>query len=94
MVKESKLEYQKQFGENEFYLVIYPSYTEVDPEKYEKFLSYLEKKEIAVIDLRDEIEYGPEYSLNGDPHPNAMTNELLSKTLLERIIKQKTKWIF
>lgn len=91
MVKESRDEYQRQFGENEFYLAIYPSYTEVDPEKYEKFLSYLKQKDIKVLDLTEDFTYGPEHTFAGDPHPNAETNRLMSEKLLILIEKEQRK---
>lgn len=87
MIKESKKEYQKQFPGNNFYCVIYPSHMDWDPEQFKSFKAFLTKKGIDYIDLTEYIHYGEKYTLGGDPHPNAATNELLAKELMNRYLK-------
>jgi len=89
MVKKSKDIYTEQFGNDNFHVLIYPSYKAYEEEEFNNFLSYLERKNINVVDLSNYIEYSGEYTHNGDPHPNANTNELLSKELLNRIKSNK-----
>lgn len=89
MILQSKNKYKEQFGSDKFYTVIYPSFTEVDPEKYEKFLSYLEDKGLEYIDLTTDFKYTMEHTLGGDPHPNAKTNETLSQRLLQELEKRE-----
>lgn len=89
MIRESKIEYEKQFGNDEFYVAIYPSFTEVDPEKYKSFLSYLDSKKIKYIDLTKDFKYSAENTLGGDPHPNSNTNKELSEELLKQIEKMQ-----
>jgi hypothetical protein len=88
MILESKKKYKEQFGSDKFYVAVYPSFTEVDQEKYEKFLSSLTDKKIDYIDLTTDFEYKPEHTLGGDPHPNANTNKVLSERLLKEIEKK------
>lgn len=84
MILESKKEYKKQFGNDNFVVVIYPAYKDYTNSEMKRFLNYLEKKEIRYIDLTKVIEYGGKYTLNGDSHPNSETNAILAKEILER----------
>jgi len=89
MIAESKREYKSQFGNDNFYVVIIPSFDETDESEYDEFFDYLDEKGLEYIDLRDFIEYGPEYHLYGDPHPNAMYNEMISKEISRQIKKRR-----
>lgn len=88
MVLETKKAYEKQFGNDRFYLVIYPNYIAYSPEEMLLFQSYLKKKQIKFIDLSNDITYAPKYTLGGDPHPNAETNKLIANHLLKKKKKQ------
>lgn len=88
MVLETKREYEKQFGNDKFYLVIYPNYVAYTPEQMQIFKSYLKKKKIKFIDLSHKIVYQGKYTLPGDAHPNAGTNKLIAKYLLQETKKQ------
>jgi hypothetical protein len=90
MVKQSKIEYQKQFGKNDFYVVIYPTYINYTDEELTEFKNALTKMEIDYIDLTTCIKYGPEHTLNPDPHPNANTSELVAKELKRRYYLEKS----
>lgn len=85
MILEAKKEYKKKMGNDDFYLVIYPAYKAYSDEEMKTFKSYLKKKKIQYIDLSNWIKYGPKYTLNGDAHPNASTNELIAVELEKRI---------
>jgi hypothetical protein len=88
MILQSKKEYQKQFGNDKFYLVFYPNYIAYTPEEMRIFKSYLNKKKIKFIDLSGTITYSGKYTLDGDSHPNSETNKLMAKYLLQKTIKQ------
>jgi hypothetical protein len=84
MILESKKEYKEQFGNDDFVVVIYPTYKVYTGGQMKEFLSYLRKKKIRYVDLSNTIKYSGKYSLNGDPHPNSETNALLAKKLFEK----------
>ena len=88
MVLETKKEYEKQFGNDKFYLVFYPNYIAYTPEEMRIFKSYLTKKKIKFIDLSHTIKYYGKYTLDGDSHPNSETNKLMAKYLLQKTKKQ------
>jgi hypothetical protein len=88
IIKKSKETYAKQFGNNNFYVVFYPTYKDYTAEEFNRFKSYLERKGIKYIDLSEFIKYGPEYTLIGDPHPNANTNKMIAVELLKRLKQQ------
>lgn len=85
MILESKKEYQRQFPGNDFYCVFYPSFRAYTDEEWAYFIKGLTSRGIEIIDLKDVIQYEKKYTLGGDPHPNAQTNELLSRELLKRL---------
>lgn len=89
MVLESKKKYKAQFGNDDFYIVIYPSYKEFTDEQMNRFKYFLKKKGIQIIDLSEFISYGSKYTFNGDPHPNAYANKLVAKELEKRIRLKK-----
>ncbi|WP_148235466.1 hypothetical protein [Fluviicola taffensis] len=91
MILESKKEYEKQFGNDQFYLVFYPSYIAYKADEMRTFKSYLTKKKIKFIDLSHVIEYHGGYTLPGDGHPNAETNKLIANFLLQKKKKQQLK---
>jgi hypothetical protein len=84
MILQSKKEYKKQFGNDNFYLVLYPNYVGYPPEEMRIFKSYLTKKKIKFIDLSKVIVYKEKYTLGGDDHPNAETNKLMAKFLIQK----------
>lgn len=88
MVLETKKAYEKQFGNDKFYLVFYPNYVAYTPEEMRIFKSVLTKKKIKFIDLSHTIKYYGKYTLDGDSHPNAETNKLMAKYLLQKTKKQ------
>lgn len=90
VIKASKEKYIKQFGNDNFYVILYPSYKIVPEEDYKLFKQLLTKKGIKYIDLNNFITYGGKYTLDGDPHPNANTNKILVEELIKRLkINQK-----
>lgn len=91
MVLESKKAYEKQFGNDKFYLVFYPNYIVYSPDEMRIFKSYLTKKKIKFIDLSNTIVYQGKFTLPGDGHPNAETNKIMAKLLLQMKKKQHLK---
>ncbi|MFT6243950.1 MAG: hypothetical protein ACJA0U_001147 [Salibacteraceae bacterium] len=84
MILESKKEYKRQFGNDDFVVVIYPAYKAYTKRQMKEFLGYLRKKKIRYVDLSNTIKYSGKYSLNGDAHPSSETNALLAKKLFEK----------
>ncbi len=82
IILSSKKKYKEQFGNDNFVLVLYPSYKGYTDEEFKRFQYFLEMKKIRYIDLSTLIEYGESYTLGGDPHPNANTNNLVSNALI------------
>lgn len=88
IIEESKREYQKQFGNAEFYVVLYPSYLpEQDEFDFHKFKRMLKDRSIRYIDMFHAIEYGPQHTFRGDGHPNAETTGRLADILYRNYIK-------
>jgi hypothetical protein len=85
MILQSKIEYREQFGNDDFYVVFYPTYADYTPEQLKQFQSILEEKGIDYLDLNDFLDYGPEHTLGGDPHPSSNTNQIVAKELLNRV---------
>ena len=85
MIRQSKTEYKKQFGNDRFYVILYPGYDKCTPEEYDKLRSYLSKKEIKFIDLTSFVKYDEQYSLKGDEHPKANTNKIFAAETLKRL---------
>lgn len=85
VIKASKEKYIEQFGNDNFYVILYPSYKIVPEKDYELFKQLLTKKGIKYVDLDNFIEYGEKHTLGGDPHPNGNTNKLLVEELIKRL---------
>jgi hypothetical protein len=89
MVLESKNTYTKQFGNDNFYVVIYPTYEEEEPEKLAQFLVYLEKKGIDIINLDEGFDYDWSYAIHAnEPHPNAFSNDTTGQRLVQHLKSQ------
>ncbi len=85
MIVSAKKKYQAQLGDNEFYVVFYPNYIKYTEEQFARWTKVLDEKKIKYIDLRTVLEYNESHTLNGDPHPNANTNQTLAKALWKQI---------
>lgn len=87
MIRKSKEEFKNQSGSDEFYVIIYPTYQDLNNEEFSQFIHLLDKKGISYIDLTKNYIYNEKSTLGGDPHPNAKTNEELSKRLIKELNK-------
>jgi hypothetical protein len=85
MIAEAKREYTRQFGNDRFITVIYPSYNEFEQRDFQSFLSLLKEKQIQTMDLSDLFVYGGDYTLLGDAHPNPRTHSLVASEFLRRL---------
>jgi hypothetical protein len=85
MIAESKRAYEQQFGNDDFYVVLYPTYIAYTNQQFATFKRFLRKKHIKFVDLSKVITYAPKYTLGGDPHPNGKTNELVTGFLLNKM---------
>lgn len=88
MILESKKAYQKQFKNDEFYVVLFPTYIEYTPEQLEYLKAAMRKREIKYVDLNPVLKYSFKHTLGGDPHPNKRTNDTLALELVKRIYKK------
>lgn len=85
MIQYSKDLYEQQFGNDEFYMVVMPTYVEYKEEDLKLFIKVVESKGIEVVDLSNMVDYSPKYSLKNDPHPNNLYNKLFTKELYNKI---------
>ena len=85
IIKKSQEDYTKQFGKNNFYTILYPLYNYCTGEEYNSFKGWLDRKKINYIDLNGFYDFGENYSLKGDAHPNANTNKIIANELLKRL---------
>lgn len=88
-IKEAKKEYQNQFGNDEFYVITFPSYHFISEEDYLYFLELLKDEGIKCYDLRNIINYTGKHTFNGDPHPTAQTDEMIAEELVKRMKNEK-----
>ena len=86
IVLEAKKNYQREFKDQPFYFVNYPSYKGYEDEQMVQLKEALSRKGIDFIDFDEFMTYGPQHSFGAeDAHPNAGTHEILSEELLKRI---------
>jgi hypothetical protein len=85
LILESKKAYQKQFGNDDFTVVFYPSYIQYSKQDKNYFCTALAKRNITLIDLTKSLNYGSANTIGIDPHPNARTNAYLAKILLSKL---------
>ena len=92
MIREAKNEYADQFGNDNFYVVLYPAYPAYTIEEMNRLKYFLDKKQLKYFDLNEVLTYAHQYTLGGDPHPNAKTHEYLAGVLFNDINSlQKSK---
>lgn len=85
LILDSKKAYQKEFKNDEFEVVFYPTYIEYTPQQLNYLKQALTKRGVHFTDLNNVLKYGGEHTLGGDPHPNKATNEKLAKALVKRL---------
>ena len=81
VMAEASRNYKKQFGNDNFYVIIYP--TTVDSSL---IINLLKQKGVKVLDyskLFNPLEKG--YAIPDDEHPTALANEILIKQLVKDI---------
>lgn len=83
VIKKSKAEYSRQFGNENFTVVVHPSdWDEMHSQHWESFESLLKENDIDYLNLFEVYPYNDEHKLKGDPHPNGMANKKLIKAIL------------
>lgn len=85
IISYSKKMYSEQFGNDDFYTVIMPTYVDYTEEELKVFMDIVESKGVEVIDLSKMVDYGPKYTLENDGHPNNSYNKLFTKELYNKI---------
>ena len=81
VMAEASRAYKKQFGNDNFYVIIYPTTIESS-----LIINLLKKKGVRVLDyskLFNPLEKG--YAIPDDEHPTALANEILIKQLIKDI---------
>lgn len=84
IIKKAKATYIKQFGNDNFYVVIHPSvWTEFTDDNNKKFKAILKEKGINVLDYSKRIPLDNDHIIVGDGHPNELSNQKFAKMLVE-----------
>lgn len=79
LIDQSYRNYKKNFGKNNFYLVIYPG-------QDNKILKHIKEKGIKVLDYSKLFDNNnPLYTIPGDFHPTPFAYEIVAKQLAEDI---------
>ncbi len=80
VIKESYTSYLQHFGQNDFYIVIYPGHSD-------KIIDYLKDTKIKVLNYKNLFESNDQFQIYPpyETHPNARAFELLSKKINEDI---------
>lgn len=81
MVVQSKIQYQTQFDDDDFYIVLMPAYKKVKEDDFNYFKKALKQRGVSILDLTDIVNYGPKYTLKNNPHPNEYFNDLFTKAM-------------
>lgn len=84
IIKKAKNTYEKQFSNDNFYVVIHPTdWTEFTPEKNEQFKEILKERGIDYLDYSQKIILDNEHIIVGDGHPNEKSNQKFAKLLIK-----------
>ncbi len=83
VIHEAKLEYQRQFGNDNFFVVLYPERPDADMKSVKRLCSMLEQKGIAIIDI-SEGGFHHEMSLGWNGHPGPATHRDMAERLLKK----------
>ena len=84
VLEEISKEFQKNFNNNEFYVIIYPSISQKDYEYDENIIKYLKSKKIKYLDYRKLFNPTMKgYYIPHDNHPTALANDILTKQIIK-----------
>lgn len=84
IIKKAKETYKKQFGNDNFVVVIHPSdWVEFTPERNEQFKNILTERGIKYFDYSESLILDNEHTIVGDGHPNEKSAEKLAKMLVK-----------
>ena len=84
VLEEVSKEFQKEFHNNNFYVIMYPSISQEDYEADEKIIKFLKKKNIKYLDYRKLFNPTTKvYSIHHDNHPTAFANDILTKQMVK-----------
>ncbi|MBL4594226.1 MAG: hypothetical protein JKX68_10480 [Flavobacteriales bacterium] len=84
IIRKAKETYIKQFGNDNFYVVIHPTdWAEFTPEKNEQFKAILKERGIDYLDYSQKVILDNEHIIIGDGHPNEKSDEKLAKMLVK-----------
>lgn len=90
MVAESRNQFKKQFGTEQFYFVYYPEWGEPDKQLREHLNACLKRHGIQIIDL-SAGGYHQEMTLGWDPHPSPATHQRMAGDLLQHYCAMNKK---
>lgn len=80
ILKKAQQTHEKLFGNNDFYVVFYPSKYRATNERVIKELNRLGVKYLDYTDVKQFLT--PEYRIPGDEHPNTIWNRELAKLIV------------
>ena len=84
LIETSQL-YQKQFGNKNYYILLYPS-----KQGYDQIIPYLKKAGVKYLDYSKLFDPdAPQHIIKYDGHPSALANKLLIKQLTADLNQQK-----
>ena len=84
IIKKAKETYIKQFGNDNFYVVIHPTdWAEFTSEKNEQFKGILKARGIDYLDYSQKLVLDNDHIIIGDGHPNEKSDEKLAKMLVK-----------
>ena len=85
VIEESRKEFQKQFENDHFYVVLYPSEVKTR-ENARRIIPYFEKANIKYLDYTDLFDPGSEeFTIKSDGHPTPKAYEILAKKLSQDV---------
>jgi len=82
VILEARREYTRQFGNDRFFVVMYPELNRADQDLAERLSIMLKDRGVQIIDI-SEGGFTPEMSLGWDGHPSPETHQIMAKRLLE-----------
>ena len=83
IIGAAKSAYQEKFGNDNFYVLIWPGATTA-----KQLISYLDEQGIRYLDYYSRINFGDEkYQIRGDGHPSSIAQQELAQLIAEDIEK-------
>jgi hypothetical protein len=85
VILEAKREYTRQFGNDRFFVVLYPELNSADQGLADRLSIMLKDRGVEIIDI-SEGGFSHEMSLGWDGHPSSETHQFMANRLLETFV--------